>query len=110
MDVLDDRGKRIRIRVRLDTVTEVEDMSGMSRVVRENRIRGGESRVDVTEYGRRVHVSLHDEIVAESTTCVADRRTPIQADHVTSRFVDRLKEMIATNTEVNACDVWEPIV
>jgi hypothetical protein len=51
MDVLDDRGKRIRIRIRLDTVTEVEDVSGMSRVVRENRIRGGESRVDFTEYG-----------------------------------------------------------
>ena len=84
MDVLDDCGKRIRIRIWLDTMTEIEDVSGMSRVVRENRIRSSESRVDVTEHGRRVHVSLHDEIVAESTTCIADRRTPIQADHVTS--------------------------
>ena len=72
MDMLDDRGKGIRIRIWLDTVTEIEDVSGMSRVVRENRIRGGESGVDVPEHGRRIHVSLHDEIVAESTTCVAD--------------------------------------
>jgi hypothetical protein len=84
MDVLDDCGKCIWIRIRLDTVTEVEDVSRMPRVVGENRIRGGESRVDVTENSRRVHVSLHDEIVAEATTCVADRRTPIQADHVAS--------------------------
>ena len=84
MDVLDDRGERIRIRIWLDTVTEVEDVSGMPRVVGENGIRGGEGLVDVTEHGGWIHVSLHDEIVAESMTCIADRRTPIQVDYVTS--------------------------
>ena len=110
MDVFDYCRKCIGIRVWLDTMSEIEDVSGMSSVVRKDSVRGGECSVDVAEHCSRIHVSLHDEIVAESTSCIADRRPPIQAEYITSRFVDCFEEMIATNAEVNPRDMWEPIV
>ena len=110
MDMLDHRSKGIRIRVGLNPVSEIEDVSRMPCVVVEHLVGGSKCGVDIAEYGGRIHVALHDEVIAESASRIADGRPPIEADDVASRLVDRVEQMITSDSEVNSSDMRESVV
>ena len=77
-------------------------MTGMAVVVVQHRARSGQGRLGAGQHECRIEVALHDGVGAEPTAGVADRGAPIEPDHLGTRRVHALEQVIAADPEVDA--------
>ena len=102
MDVLDDGRQHARVTGRMDAVAEVEDVPWLPTVVGEHRRGTAEGDLGAGEDERRVEVALNGNVRPEALASGADRRPPVESDHLGAGSGHRLEEVVATDAEMNA--------
>ena len=99
---VDDGSEHARVARRVHAVAEIEDVPWLSTVVGEDRLGTGNGDVSAGEDQRRIEVALQGDVGSEALARRADRRPPVEPDHLGAGGGHRLDEVIAADAEMDA--------
>src|ERR1035437_5710539 len=98
---IDERDYVIDRRIRKYSVAEIEDMSGASARLIENRAGACPEFGNVREQRDRIEIALHRHAVIEPRPRVGEIDAPIQADNVAARLAHQLEQVSRHGPEMD---------
>jgi len=105
VNVLHNGQENLGVALRCDTVAEVENVSGVSRIGGENVVGRRECGIASGENGGRVEVALQNDVTADPTANLIEAHRLVDAQHRTTRVVHCLEKMRTGNAEVDTRDI-----